>query len=31
MQEKKLGVTMLVFEIREAKGHFEGKLLRLLP
>ena len=29
MQEKKLGVTVLVFEIREAKGHFEGKLLRL--
>ena len=29
MQEKKLGVTALVFEIRESKGHFEGKLLRL--
>ena len=29
MQEKKLGLTVLVFEIRKAKGHFEGKLLRL--
>ena len=29
MQEKKMGVNVLVFEIREAKGHFEGKLLRL--
>ena len=26
---KKFGVTVLVFGIREAKGHFEGKLLRL--
>ena len=26
---KKLGVTVLVFEIHVAKGHFEGKLLRL--
>ena len=30
MQEKKMGVTVLIFEIREAKGHFEGKLLRLV-
>ena len=29
MEEKKLGVTVLVFEIREAKSHFEGKLLHL--
>ena len=29
MQEKKLGVAVPVFEILEAKGHFEGKLLRL--
>ena len=29
MQGKKLGVTAFVFEIRKAKGHFEGKLLRL--
>ena len=29
MQEKKMGVTGLIFEIREAKGQFEGKLLRL--
>ena len=29
MQEKKLGVTVPVFEICETKGHFEGKLLRL--
>ena len=26
---KKLGVTVLVFEICETKGNFEGKLLRL--
>ena len=26
---KKMGVTVLIFEIREAKGQFEGKLLRL--
>ena len=24
MEEKKFGVTVLVFEIREAKGHFKG-------
>ena len=27
--EEKNGVTVLIFEIREAKGQFEGKLLRL--
>ena len=26
---KKIGVTVLVFEIRDAKGNFEGKLIRL--
>ena len=26
---KKMGVTVLIFEKREAKGQFEGKLLRL--